>query len=164
MWLTATAASMMVMTGLAAPALADETQTYTYDALQRLISVKYSGTINAGQAHSICYDPAGNRSRYRSSSTGVVATCAVAGAATSGGDGLLEPEFLSVEGSSSEDIPAEDVYPPSEAPAGEAPLPDVPPVEASGPQGGGAQLPPDPPSGFDNPPVDPSPDGEGSGR
>ena len=163
-WLTAAAASIVMMTGLAVPASAEETQAYTYDALQRLIAVRYSGTINAGQAHSICYDPAGNRSRYRSSSTGVVATCAVAGAATSGGAGTGEFDLLPAEDDPGGGPPAEDSYPPSEDPPVEESLPDVPPVEASGPQGDGPELPPDPPPGGDEPPADPPPEEEGPGR
>lgn len=54
---------------------AKETIEYTYDPLGRLVVVKHSGVINAGQAHSICYDAAGNRTIYKSSSTGVVASC-----------------------------------------------------------------------------------------
>ena len=165
-WPAAGAASILLTAGFAVPVSADETQTYSYDALQRLISVQYSGTINDNQAHSICYDPAGNRSRYRSSPTGVVSICAVPGAATSGGDGLLDLEFLSAEESSGEGPPAEDAYPPSEdVPAGES-LPDIPPVAEDGPVGvnpvDGA-LPPDPPPGGDEPPAEP-PEGEGPGQ
>ena len=54
---------------------ASETQTYTYDALGRLVAVQYSGTVNTGQAHSLCYDAAGNRTQYKSSSSGSLATC-----------------------------------------------------------------------------------------
>jgi hypothetical protein len=60
---------------LAAPGTAGETQTYTYDELGRLIAVQYSGTVNNGQAHSLCYDPAGNRTKYKSDASGVIATC-----------------------------------------------------------------------------------------
>jgi Bacterial cadherin-like domain len=54
---------------------ASETQTYSYDALGRLVSVQYSGSVNNNQAHSLCYDPAGNRTLYKSSSAGSLATC-----------------------------------------------------------------------------------------
>jgi hypothetical protein len=37
--------------------------------------VRHAGTVNNGQAHSICYDPAGNRTVYKSNSAGAVATC-----------------------------------------------------------------------------------------
>lgn len=57
-------------------ASASEIQEYTYDALGRLVAVEYSGSVNSGQAHSICYDPAGNRTVYKSSSTGGLAGCA----------------------------------------------------------------------------------------
>lgn len=54
---------------------ASETITYSYDELGRLTAVKHAGTVNANQAHSLCYDPAGNRMVYKSSSTGAAATC-----------------------------------------------------------------------------------------
>ena len=57
------------------PALASETQVYTYDVHGHLVAVQYSGTVNNGQAHSICYDPADNRVRYKSDSAGSVAPC-----------------------------------------------------------------------------------------
>ncbi len=56
-------------------AQAGETQTYTYDELGRLTAVQYSGTVNNGQAHSLCYDPAGNRTKYKSDAAGVIANC-----------------------------------------------------------------------------------------
>lgn len=61
---------------LSTPALSGETQTYTYDALGRLIAITSSGTINNGQKRSICYDPAGNRTEYKSDSTGSGLACA----------------------------------------------------------------------------------------
>jgi hypothetical protein len=68
-WLSAASA---LLPGVA---FAGETQVYTYDALGRLTAVQYSGTVNNGQAHSLCYDPAGNRTKYRSSASGVIAAC-----------------------------------------------------------------------------------------
>ena len=64
-----------------APAVASETQTYSYDELGRLTAVQYSGAVNNGAAHSLCYDPAGNRTKYKSDSAGTLATC------TGGGGG-----------------------------------------------------------------------------
>jgi hypothetical protein len=58
-----------------ASALASETQTYAYDDLGRLVAVGYAGTINAGNQHSMCYDPADNRTRYRSDPAGAPAQC-----------------------------------------------------------------------------------------
>jgi len=52
-----------------AAAQAGETQTYTYDELGRLTAVQYSGTVNNGQAHSLCYVPAGNRTKYKCTGT-----------------------------------------------------------------------------------------------
>lgn len=74
-WLATTALLSATLAGLASPARADETQKYAYDALGRLIAVQYSGSINNGQAHSLCYDPAGNRVQYKSSSLGSLASC-----------------------------------------------------------------------------------------
>ncbi len=68
---------LVVATALAggASALASETQTYAYDDLGRLIGVAYTGTVNAGNKHSMCYDPADNRTRYRSDPAGAAANC-----------------------------------------------------------------------------------------
>ncbi|MFT3791436.1 MAG: hypothetical protein QM741_10220 [Rudaea sp.] len=63
------------MLALMANAWAGETQTYKYDELGRLKSVQYTGTVNNGQAHSTCFDPAGNRTVYRSDAGGALATC-----------------------------------------------------------------------------------------
>lgn len=74
-WLATTALSSVTLAGLSAPAAASEIQSYTYDALGRLVAVQHSGSVNNGQAHSLCYDPAGNRTQYKSSSTGGLASC-----------------------------------------------------------------------------------------
>lgn len=66
-------------------AQAGETQTYTYDELGRLTTVQYSGTVNNGQAHSLCYDPAGNRTKYKSDAAGVIASCTGGGGGGGGG-------------------------------------------------------------------------------
>lgn len=68
---------LVVATALAsgASALASETQTYAYDDLGRLIGVAYTGTVNAGNQLSMCYDPADNRTRYRSDPAGAPAQC-----------------------------------------------------------------------------------------
>lgn len=72
-------AALLTMSAvLAGRALATETQTYTYDELGRLVAVTSTGTINNNQKHSICYDPAGNRTQYRSDSGGVGASCGTA--------------------------------------------------------------------------------------
>lgn len=55
---------------------ASETIDYSYDALGRLVSAESTGSVNNNQAHSICYDPAGNRTQYQSTGTGMVAGCA----------------------------------------------------------------------------------------
>ena len=61
---------------------ASETQTYSYDALGRLVAVQYSGSANNGRAHSLCYDAAGNRTQYKSSASGSLATCGGGGGGT----------------------------------------------------------------------------------
>ncbi|MEQ1499263.1 MAG: Calx-beta domain-containing protein [Novosphingobium sp.] len=66
--------------GAAVPIWSNETQTYTYDELGRLVAVTSSGTINNNQRHSICYDPAGNRTQYKSDSAGAGASCGAAAA------------------------------------------------------------------------------------
>ncbi|MBO9711433.1 hypothetical protein [Sphingomonas sp.] len=59
----------------AAAARADETVVYVYDSLGRLVTTQTTGTVNAGETKSICYDRAGNRLRYKDSPSGVVAAC-----------------------------------------------------------------------------------------
>lgn len=58
-------------------AQASETQTYVYDELGRLISVTHSGTINSSLKASYCLDAAGNRTQYKSDSTGGGVSCTV---------------------------------------------------------------------------------------
>jgi hypothetical protein len=60
----------------ATSAHSSDTETYTYDALGRLITTGHSGTINNGKKHSLCYDKAGNRTAYKSDSSGAGLTCA----------------------------------------------------------------------------------------
>ena len=60
-------------TGLA---LADETVTYTYDALGRLVVAETSGGGSNGQTRSTCYDRAGNRLKYKSDAAGGSVSCA----------------------------------------------------------------------------------------
>ncbi|GLK45537.1 MULTISPECIES: hypothetical protein [Novosphingobium] len=64
---------------IAVPAAAAETITYTYDALGRLVKAQSAGTVNSNQTHSSCYDKAGNRIRYVSSSAGTPAACVTQG-------------------------------------------------------------------------------------
>ena len=68
--------ALAVLAAAADFAQASETQTYTYDALGRLVVVGSTGTINNGQKHSICYDSAGNRTEYKSDSAGSGLACA----------------------------------------------------------------------------------------
>ena len=58
--------TMVFLAAIAAvPASAQETTTYTYDALGRLTGSSVSGGISSGTNTAIQYDPAGNRSRYQ---------------------------------------------------------------------------------------------------
>ncbi len=61
--------------GWAMPVAANETTTFVYDELGRLVVATSAGTVNNDQAHSLCYDPAGNRQTYKSDSNGATATC-----------------------------------------------------------------------------------------
>lgn len=49
---------------LTQPLLANETVTYSYDALGRLVATSTTGTVNNGQTVSTSFDPAGNRTNY----------------------------------------------------------------------------------------------------
>src|SRR3546814_15033576 len=73
--LVSTGIGIVASMSWAVASLAGETISYSYDALGRLVAVQSSGSINNNQAHSICYDPSGNRTQYKSSSTGTLATC-----------------------------------------------------------------------------------------
>ena len=61
------------------------TETYVYDALGRLIKVEVAGGQNEDEVHSLCYDPAGNRTAYEARSDGQSAACVTAGEPGSGG-------------------------------------------------------------------------------
>lgn len=61
------------------------TETYTYDALGRLVEAETAGGQNQGESHSLCYDPAGNRLRYKATSDGSAAPCVDTGSGSSGG-------------------------------------------------------------------------------
>lgn len=69
---------------ICAAAEAEETTTYSYDALGRLVATSSSGTVNDGIATSVGYDPAGNRSTY--TVTGAGGSTAPAGPSFSIGD------------------------------------------------------------------------------
>ena len=67
----------------AAGAQQQSTETYQYDALGRVVSATTDGGQNSGEAHSVCYDPAGNRTKYRSTSDGSLAGCVDTGSGPS---------------------------------------------------------------------------------
>jgi YD repeat-containing protein len=67
--LAATTCAMMV-------SAQSSTETYTYDALGRLVRVVTTGGQNNAETQSICYDPAGNRTEYRWSASNGSSLCA----------------------------------------------------------------------------------------
>lgn len=75
------AGTSIVLIAIAIPALGQQsTETYTYDALGRLISVETAGGQNNNETHSICYDDAGNRTQYKSDGSGTPVSCSGGGA------------------------------------------------------------------------------------
>jgi hypothetical protein len=65
----------VLLLGFAAAGMANETKTYTYDALGRLVAAKSTGTVNNNHTRSTCYDDAGNRTQYAATSNGTVPSC-----------------------------------------------------------------------------------------
>ena len=61
---------------LGGKASAQETTTYVYDALGRLVSTSVSGGPNSGNSTGTCFDAAGNRTTY-ATAIGGTATCYV---------------------------------------------------------------------------------------
>jgi len=61
--------------GAASAQAQSSTETYSYDALGRLITVGSTGGQNNGETHSICYDPAGNRTEYKATSDTTKSPC-----------------------------------------------------------------------------------------
>lgn len=61
-WLAGTA--LGAVAGMPTSARAQETTTYSYDALGRLASTSNSGGPNSGVVMGTCFDPAGNRTQY----------------------------------------------------------------------------------------------------
>ncbi len=74
----------------ATPAFANETITYSYGALGRLIASSHSGTANNGQSTSISYDPADNRTNYTVAGAGSgVPTISISDASVTEGGNLV---------------------------------------------------------------------------
>ena len=62
---TAVSFGAVAMAMSAGPAISQSaTETYTYDALGRLVQIDRSGGQNDGKITGTCFDPAGNRTRY----------------------------------------------------------------------------------------------------
>lgn len=61
--------SIIALTVTASAATADETLTYSYDALGRLVKVARAGTVNNNATECYAYDPASNRSNITVSTT-----------------------------------------------------------------------------------------------
>ena len=66
-FVSATAATVLVAVS---PLAAQETKTYTYDALGRLVAVEESGGPNNQTTTSYNYDPAGNRTQVSTAGSG----------------------------------------------------------------------------------------------
>ncbi|WP_298309177.1 hypothetical protein [uncultured Erythrobacter sp.] len=66
----------IILAATSAASAQQSTETYTYDALGRLVKVQTTGGANGGVAQDYTYDDAGNRTNVR-----------VAGASSSSGDG-----------------------------------------------------------------------------
>jgi len=118
-WLATTALSSVTLAALSAPVAASETQAYTYDALGRLVAVQYSGSVNNGQAHSLCYDPAGNRKQYKSSSAGALASCGSSPTPTSNNPPVTQADALYIMGegvSATQDVVSNDTDPDGDYP------------------------------------------------
>lgn len=75
-------AALIALFGTFQTALANETVTYTYDALGRLVTVSSSGTVNNGQSVATSFDPAGNRTNYTISGAAAGTTYVSIGSAT----------------------------------------------------------------------------------
>lgn len=87
-WLRWLFVSFVLAAGIGS-AFANETTTYTFDALGRLIAVSSSGTVNNGQNVSTSFDPAGNRTNYAVSGTSIsTPTISIAGATVTEGGTL----------------------------------------------------------------------------
>jgi len=69
------AVTALLLCGVATTAIAQDQRTYTYDALGRLIEQVSNGAPNNNEVHSICYDAAGNRTQYRTSTDGSSGNC-----------------------------------------------------------------------------------------
>lgn len=66
---------LILAAGLPGGASADETISYRYDGLGRLVEARSTGSVNNDVVRSACYDPAGNREIYKVNSTGIAAAC-----------------------------------------------------------------------------------------
>lgn len=89
----------------AAPALASETVTYTYDELGRLVRTSQTGSVNNGVVTDIDYDAAGNRTDYDvTGSNGSGTDDGVTGTPGSGG-GETPPAFAVSNAAATEGAP-----------------------------------------------------------
>ncbi|MBU0832118.1 MAG: hypothetical protein KKH33_07010 [Alphaproteobacteria bacterium] len=67
--------ALMLAVFCTTPAVANETQTYKYDALGRLVKSQHSGSINNGVQTTYTYDRAGNRSHVQVIGGAIVPQC-----------------------------------------------------------------------------------------
>ena len=77
-WMAGTA--MGALAGISTSAHAQETTSYSYDALGRLASTSTSGGPNSGVVMGTCFDAAGNRTQYLVGAAG--APCSISAQST----------------------------------------------------------------------------------
>lgn len=80
----------VLLCGVSSAALAQDVRNYRYDVHGRLVEQSSEGAPNDDEVHSICYDAAGNRTQYRTSTDGSTANCD-AGTAITGGTPTPSP-------------------------------------------------------------------------
>ncbi len=76
------ACSVLVLAATGAVIAQSSTKTYEYDALGRLVEARTAGGANNNEAHEICYDAAGNRTRFRATNNGTSIDCLTGSAPT----------------------------------------------------------------------------------
>lgn len=78
--LLATVSCGAIAVAATAVAAQQSTEEYKYDSLGRVVEAKTAGGQNNGETHSICYDAAGNRVEYKTTTNGTSSSCMTQGA------------------------------------------------------------------------------------
>lgn len=84
-WGLLVSCSLGVLAVAGESAAQQSTESYTYDALSRLIVVDVQGGQNDQDVRSVCYDKSDNRTSYTARSDGTSASCVDTGEGTGGG-------------------------------------------------------------------------------